>query len=74
MSTWLPQPLQTNRLYLRGQTDEDEVIAVTQTANTRSCRLLDKLGATFQKSFKYKNTPVKKYGFSRTAFLHRDYG
>jgi len=48
------------------ETDEDEVSAVTQTANIRSCRLLDRLGAHQAGTFMYRNVvPVYRYVFNR---------
>ena len=49
-------------------TDEQQVSAVTQTANKRSCRLLEKLGASLTESFEYRGAPVVRYTFQRSQW------
>ncbi|MGD9142820.1 MAG: GNAT family N-acetyltransferase [Dehalococcoidia bacterium] len=48
-----------------GETDVENVFAVTQTDNERSCRLLEKLGAEYVNSYEYKNAPQSRYVFFR---------
>ena len=48
-------------------TDQEEVGAVTQSANKRSCRLLERLGAYLSEAFTYKGAPVLRYTFRRST-------
>jgi ribosomal-protein-alanine N-acetyltransferase len=50
------------------ETDVENVFAVTQTANERSCRLLEKLGAKYVDSFEYKNNSQSCYVFLKARF------
>jgi len=46
-------------------TGETEVSAVTQTANLRSCRLLERLGASAAEQYDYRGAAVVRYVLSR---------
>jgi len=47
-------------------TDEEDVNVVTQSANKRSCRLLERLGAHFTEAFTYRRASVLRYTFHRS--------
>lgn len=47
------------------ETDEKQVSAVTQAANERSCRLLEKMGAKLTDSFMYREVLQRRYVFER---------
>jgi ribosomal-protein-alanine N-acetyltransferase len=51
------------------ETDEQQVSAITQTANARSCRLLEKLGASLTESSAYRGEPVNRYTFQRSQWV-----
>lgn len=48
-------------------TGEDYLIAVTQTANRRSARLLERLGAHLEGEFEQYGPPQQRYGFTPGA-------
>ena len=49
-------------------TEEDEVSAMTQVSNLRSCRLLERLGSHSTGEFMYRDAVVRRYVFKRSLF------
>jgi [ribosomal protein S5]-alanine N-acetyltransferase len=58
-------------LWFFKNTEEKEVSAVTQIANLRSCRALEKAGAQVVESFQYKGFAVNRYMFKKGIILLR---
>jgi RimJ/RimL family protein N-acetyltransferase len=52
--------------WLWSETSHASVIAVTQTANARSCQLLERLGFTFEREFVEWNAAQSQYRLDRS--------